>query len=130
MCIRDRLIALTAALAAFFWSTAIAGPPKGMIQKMTPIHTMCLQADVDPNHLVTLIGALIEDYGVNISMTFSADAAKTKRIAIIENPDTDMVGVMMNTDQETCIAFSGQDRKVFVRPADHPTGALNEDQGT
>lgn len=123
------LIALTAALAAFFTS-AQAGPPEGMIRKMTMLPMMCLQADVDPNHFVTLIGALIEDYGVNISMTFSADAAKTKRIAIIENPDTDMVGVLMNTDHETCIAFSGQDRKVFVRPADHPTGALNEDQGT
>jgi len=127
--VKRLLIALTAALAAFFTS-AQAGPPEGMIRKMTMLPMMCLQADVDPNHFVTLIGALIEDYGVNISMTFSADAAKTKRIAIIENPDTDMVGVLMNTDHETCIAFSGQDRKVFVRPADHPTGALNEDQGT
>ena len=117
-------------MGAFFWSKAWAGPPEGLIRKMTMLPMMCLQSDVDPNHFASLVGELTTDYGVHISMTFSADAEKTRRIAIIENPDVGMVGVLMNTDHETCIAFSGQDRKVFVRRSDHPIGKLNEDQGT
>jgi len=120
---------LTGLLAGFF-TPALAGPPEGMIQKMTPIHMMCLQADVDPHHLSTLMGALITDYGVWIAETWSTDAAKTKRIVYIVNDRTGMVGVLLNTDHETCIAFSGQDRQVFVMPDGHPVGRLNEDTET
>ena len=118
-------LVLAGFLAGFFWS-AQAGPPQGMIQKMSPMHMMCLQADVNPNHFATLMGRLIEDYGVWISMTFSADVEKTKRVAIIENSRTNMVGVLINTDHETCILVSGQDRKVFVMPDGHPVGKLNQ----
>ena len=118
---------LTGLLAGFFTS-ALAGPPEGMIRKMTMLPMTCLQADANPNHFSTLVGALIEDYGVWIAETWSADAAKTKRIAYILNDRTGMVGVLMNTDHETCIAFSGQDRKVFVMPDDHPVGKLNENK--
>ena len=123
-------IIATAALVAAFFMPAWAAPPEGMIQKMAPIHMMCLQADVDPHHLSTLMGALITDYGVWVAETWSTDAAKTMRIVYIINDRTGMVGVLLNTDYETCIAFSGQDRQVFVMPDDHPVGKLNEDQKT
>ena len=119
---------LTGFLAGFF-SSALAGPPEGVVRKMTKLPMICLQADVTPNHFAPLVGDLTLDYGVNISMTFSADAEKSNRIAIVENPEVGMVGVLMNTDHETCIAFSGQDRKVFIRRPDHPIGILNEDEG-
>lgn len=123
-------IMLLTCLTAGFFTSAQAGPPEGVIRKMTMLPMICLQADVNPNHFATLVGELTLDYGVNISMTFSTDAEKSNRIAIIENPEVGMVGVLMNTDHETCIAFSGQDRKVFIRRPDHPIGILNEDKGT
>ena len=119
-----------AGFLAGFFLTASAGPPEGMVRKMSMLPMMCLQSDANPNHFSTLVGALIEDYGVWIAETWSADPAKTKRIAYIVNSRTGMVGVLMNTDHETCIAFSGQDRKVYVMPDGHPVGKLNEDVGT
>ncbi len=116
------------ALLVFMALPVLAGPPEGLIRKMTMLPMMCLQADVNPNHFSVLVGALVTDYGVWIAETWSADAAKTKRIAYILNDRTGMVGVLMNTDHETCIAFSGQDRKVFVMPDDHPVGKLNENK--
>ena len=120
------LIALTAALAAFFTS-AQAGPPEGMVKQMIPFPAMCLPATVEKHHFAALMGALINDYGVHISMTFSATLDQSKRVAIIENPATGLAGVLMITDEQTCIAFSGEDRKEFIRPPDHPMGEANED---
>ena len=76
------------------------------------------------------MGALINDYGVHISMTFSASQDQSRRVAIIENPDTGLAGVLMITDEQTCIAFSGEDRKAFIRPPDHPVGEANQDMKT
>ena len=76
------------------------------------------------------MGALITDYGVHISMTFSASQDQSRKVAIIENPVTNLAGVLMITDEQTCIAFSGEDRKVFVRPPNHPIGKANEDPQT
>ena len=53
-------------------SSALAGPPKGMVKQMIPFPAMCLPATVAENHFAILMGALIADYGVHISMTFSA----------------------------------------------------------
>ena len=44
-----------------------------------------------------------------------------------QNPATGLAGVLMITDEQTCIAFSGEDRKEFIRPPDHPMGEANED---
>jgi len=74
--------------------------------------------------------ALIKDYGVHISMTFSATPDQSKWVAIIENPHSGLVGVLMVSNDQTCIAFSGEDRQVFVRPLDHPIGKMNEDTET
>ncbi len=104
-----------------------SGPPEGMVKEMIPFPAMCLPATVAKNHFAVLMGALIQDYGVHISMTFSASLDQSRRVAIIENPSTGLAGVLMITDEKTCIAFSGEDRKEFIRPPDHPIGEANED---
>ena len=111
-------------------SVTNAGPPEGMVKQMIPFPAMCLPATVAENHFAVLMGALIKDYGVHISMTFSATPDQSKRIAIIENPHSGLVGVLMVSNDQTCIAFSGEDRQVFVRPLDHPIGKMNEDTET
>ena len=104
-----------------------AGPPEGMVKQMIPFPAMCLPATVEKHHFAALMGALISDYGVHISMTFSASLDQSQRVAIIENPATGLAGVLMITDEQTCIAFSGEDRKEFIRPPDHPIGESNHD---
>ena len=111
-------------------SSTLAGPPEGMVKQMIPFPAMCLPATAEKHHFATLMGALIEDYGVHISMTFSASLDQSQRVAIIENPDTGLAGVLMISDEQTCIAFSGEDRQEFIRPPDHPAGAENEDPKT
>ena len=123
-------IIATAALVAAFFMPAWAGPPEGMVKQMIPFPAMCLPATVAENHFAVLMGALITDYGVHISMTFSASQDQSRRVAIIEAPHSGLAGVLMITDEQTCIAFSGEDRKVFVRPPNHPIGELNMDTET
>ena len=105
---------------------AYAGPPEGMVKQMIPFPAMCLPATVEKHHFAALMGALISDYGVHISMTFSASQDQSRRVAIIENPATGLAGVLMIMDDQTCIAFSGEDRQVYIRPPNHPEGAANE----
>ena len=105
---------------------AYAGPPEGMVKQMIPFPAMCLPATVEKHHFAALMGALISDYGVHISMTFSASQDQSRRVAIIENPATGLAGVLMITDEQTCIAFSGEDRQGYIRPPNHPVGAENE----
>ena len=109
---------------------AYAGPPEGMVKQMIPFPAMCLPATVAENHFAVLMGALIQDYGVHISMTCSASQDQSSRVAIIENPATGLAGVLMVMDEQTCIAFSGEDRMEFIRPPDHPIGESNEDPKT
>ena len=106
---------------------AFAGPPEGMVKQMIPFPAMCLPATVAQNHFAVLMGALITDYGVHISMTFSASLDQSRRVAIIENPATGLAGVLMITDEQTCIAFSGEDRQEFIRPPNHTIGESNKD---
>ena len=118
------------ATALFMFSAMLyevkAGPPEGMVKQMIPFPAMCLPATVEKHHFAALMGALIDDYGVHISMTFSATQDQSKRVAIIENPDSGLAAVLMITDEQTCIAFSGEDRQVYIRPPDHPVGTENE----
>ena len=107
-------------------TSAFAKPPEGMVKQMIPFPAMCLPATAEKHHFAALMGALISDYGVHISMTFSSTPDKSHRVAVIENPATGLAGVLMITDEQTCIAFSGQDRQEFIRPPDHPVGAENE----
>jgi len=113
-------------LLLLFPLVAFGGPPEGMVKQMIPFPAMCLPATVAENHFAVLMGALIQDYGVHISMTFSATQDQTKRVAIIENPDSGLAAVLMITDEQTCIAFSGEDRASFIRPPNHPVGTENE----
>ena len=124
------IIATAALVAAFFMPTAWAGPPEGMVKQMIPFPAMCLPATVAENHFAVLMGALINDYGVHISMTFSASQVQSRRVAIIEYPATGLAGVLMITDDQSCIAFSGEDRQAFIRPPNHPVGEANEDPKT
>ena len=110
----------------FLMGTAHAGPPEGMVKQMIPFPAMCLPATVEKHHFAALMGALINDYGVHISMTFSASPFQNQRVAIIENPGTGLAGVLIITDEETCISLSGEGRQEFIRPPDHPVGAENE----
>ena len=119
--IKSLLILLALSIPAY------GGPPEGMVKQMIPFPAMGLPATVAENHFAVLMGALITDYGVHISMTFSASQDQSRRVAIIENPATGLAGVLMVTDEQTCIAFSGENRKEFIRPPDHPIGEANED---
>ena len=114
-------------LLLLFPLVVFSGPPEGMVKEMIPFPAMCLPATVAKNHFAVLMGALIQDYGIHISLTFSASQDQSRRVAIIENPSTGLAGVLMITDEKTCIAFSGEDRKEFIRPPDHPIGEANED---
>ena len=125
--IKKTIAGIAIAMFCFMLSDVSAGPPKGMVKQMIPFPAMCLPATVAENHFAVLMGALIADYGVHISMTFSANQDQSRRVAIIENPATGLAGVLMITDEQTCIAFSGEDRKEFIRPPDHPMGEANED---
>jgi hypothetical protein len=113
-------------LTLLITSSVLAGPPEGMVRQMIPFPAMCLPATVEKHHFAALMGALISDYGVHISITFSATLDQSKRVAIIENPATGLAGVLMITDEQTCIAFSGEDRKSYIRPPNHPVGTQNE----
>ena len=111
-------------------SVTNAGPPEGMVRQMIPFPAMCLPATAAQNHFAVLMGRLIADYGVHISMTFSSNPDQSQRVVIIENPHSGLAGVLMITDEESCIAFSGEDRQAFVRPPDHPMGEVNKDTET
>jgi len=124
------LIFMSIGVLSFMTSIVSAGPPEGMVKQMIPFPAMCLPATVAENHFAVLMGALITDYGVHISMTFSASLDQSRRVAIIENPATGLAGVLIITDEQTCIAFSGEDRQEFIRPPDHPMGEANQDTQT
>ena len=104
---------------------AFAGPPEGMVKQMIPFPAMCLPATVEEHHFAALMGALISDYGVHISMTFSASPFQDQRVARIENPDAGVAGVLVITDEQTCIALSGEGRQGFMRPTDARGGAAH-----
>ena len=124
------LIAMSIGVLSLMTSTVSAGPPEGMVKQMIPFPAMCLPATVEEHHFAALMGALISDYGVHISMTFSASPFQNQRVAIIENPDTGLAGVLIITDEQTCIALSGEGRQEFIRPPDHPVGEANMDPQT
>ena len=113
-------------LLTLFPLVTFGGPPEGMVKQMIPFPAMCLPATVEKHHFAVLMGNLIQDYGVHISMTFSSSPFQNQRVAIIENPDTGLAGVLIITDEQTCIALSGEGRQEFIRPPDHPVGTENE----
>lgn len=106
---------LTAILLALLVYPAVAGPPEGMVPETIPLHVMCLPSTVDSNHFATVVGALTNDYAVHVSMTFTANAVR--KVAIVENPDTTLAGILLITPHGTCVAFSGRDAQHFDRPA-------------
>ena len=119
-------IIAAAALVAAFFMPAWAGPPEGMVKQMIPFPAMCLPATAEKHHFAALMKELISDYGVHISLTFSASQDQSRRVVIIEAPHSGLAGVLMITDEQSCIAFSGEDRQAFIRPPNHPVGEVNE----
>ena len=102
-------------VAPLLWSPPlVADAPEGMVTEMIPLRASCLPAHVDPQHFTTVVGALTRDYAVHVSITFSA--SPEQKIAILENPETGLAGVLMITPHSTCIAFSGRDAAHFDRP--------------
>ena len=125
------IIATPALVAAFFMPTAWAGPPEGMVRQMIPFPAMCLPATAEKHHFAALMGALISDYGVFVAMTFSGSPDPNgPRIAIIQNNATGLAGVLVITDEQSCIIVSGEDKQDYVLPPNHPVGEANEDPKT
>ena len=124
------LVGMAVAMFCLMLYEVKAGPPEGMVRQMIPFPAMCLPATAVQHHFAALMGALISDYGVHISLSFSASQDQSRRVVIIENPHSGLAGVLMITDEQSCIAFSGEDRQVFIRPPGHPVGEANEDPKT
>ena len=101
------LIALTAALAAFF--TAVeAGAPEDSRKLMLPFPVVCTPG------MTSMMGALTTDYAVHISMTF--EETPITGIVVVHNPNTQTAAVLHISEARTCVVFSGLKAQTFVRP--------------
>ena len=97
------LCSLTLGLSAF------AGPPKDAQKVMRPYPSICTPT------LESILGAMVEDYAVHVSITFKE--SDSSYIMIVENPDTDTMAVVhINMDGRACLVFSGEQVQRFVRP--------------
>ena len=99
------LCSLTLGLSAF------AGPPKDAQKVMRPYPSICTPT------LESILGAMVEDYAVHVSITFKE--SDSSYIMIVENPDTSTMAVVhVNMDGRACLVFSGENVQRFVRPED------------
>ena len=114
------LCSLTLGLSAF------AGPPKDAQKVMRPYPSICTPT------LESILGAMVEDYAVHVSITFKE--SDSSYIMIVENPDTDTMAVVhINMDGRACLVFSGENVQRIVRPegmAPPKVDLGNTDQGT
>jgi len=101
------LIALTAALAAFFTS-ANAGAPIDSYKEMKVYPVLCTPM------LSSLMSALTIDYAVHVASTFQENPEAY--IMIVENPDTETAAIIRITRNSACLIFSGVDLQHFTRP--------------
>ena len=119
------LIALTAALAAFFTS-AQAGPPKDAVKVMRPFPSICTPT------LESILGAMVEDYAVHVAITFKEN--ESSYVMIVENPNTNTMAVVhISMDGRACLVFSGEQVQRFERPegmAPPKVDLGKKDQGT
>jgi hypothetical protein len=96
-------------MGAFFWSTAWAGPPKDAERVMKPYPSICTPT------LESLVGAMVEDYAVHVSISFQE--SPISYVMIVENPDTKSMAVIhINVDGRACLVFSGLQVQRFERP--------------
>ena len=90
-------------------SSALAGPPKDAVKTMRPYPSICTPT------LESILGAMVEDYAVHVSITFKE--SDSSYIMIVENPDTSTMAVVhINMDGRACLVFSGEDVQKFERP--------------
>jgi hypothetical protein len=105
---------------------AYAGPPKDAQKVMRPFPSICTPT------LESILGAMVEDYAVHVSITFKE--SESSYIMIVENPDTSTMAVVhINMDGRACLVFSGENVQRFVRPegmAPPKVDLGNTDQGT
>ena len=107
-------------------SSVLAGPPKDAQKVMRPYPSICTPT------LESILGAMVEDYAVHVSITFKE--SDSSYIMIVENPDTSTMAVVhINMDGRACLVFSGENVQRFVRPegmAPPKVDLGNTDQGT
>ena len=113
-------------LLALMVPVAYAGPPKDAQKVMRPYPSICTPT------LESILGAMVEDYAVHVSITFKE--TDSSYIMIVENPDTSTMAVVhINMDGRACLVFSGEQVQRFVRPegmAPPKVDLGNTDQGT
>ena len=101
-------IIIGAALAAFL-IPAKAGPPKDAQRVMRPYPSICTP------ELESLVGAMVEDYAVHVSITFQE--SPESYVMIVENPNTGSMAVIhINANGTACLVFSGINVQRFERP--------------
>ena len=90
-------------------AAVFAGPPKDARQVMRPYPSICTPT------LESILGAMVEDYAVHVSITFKE--SESSYIMIVENPNTSTMAVVhINMDGRACLVFSGEQVQRFVRP--------------
>ena len=79
------------------------------MKTMRPYPSICTPT------LESILGAMVEDYAVHVSITFKE--SDPSYIMIVENPDTSTMAVVhINMDGRACLVFSGEDVQKFERP--------------
>ena len=89
---------------------AFGGPPENAQKLMIPFPVICTPT------MTEMMVALVQDYAVNISMTF--EETPITGIVILENPNTKTAAVLHLRKDRTCLVFSGLNLQKFDRPED------------
>ena len=103
------LVGLAFAMFGLMLYEVQAGPPKDAERVMKQYPSICTPT------LESLVGAMVEDYAVHVSITFKE--SPISYLMIVENPDTRSMAVIhINMDGRACLVFSGLEVQRFERP--------------
>lgn len=103
------LIAMSIGILSLAFSGVNAGPPKDAVKVMRPFPSICTPT------LQSILGAMVEDYAVHVSITFQE--SESSYVMIVENPNTDTMAVVhISMDGRACLVFSGETVQRFERP--------------
>ena len=91
-----------------FSSITYGGPPEGAKKLMVPFSVVCTPG------MTEMMGALVTDYAVHISMTF--EETPITGVIVVHNPNTQTAAVLHISEVRTCLVFSGLNAQTFVRP--------------
>ena len=64
--------------------------------------------------MTEMMGALVTDYAVHISMTF--EETPVNGVVVLHNPNTRTAAVLHIKKERTCLIFSGLNMELFDRP--------------